>query len=157
MAERFCLMFALELINKYGANMLLKAGFIERWLVKQQWGETPKERLRNFTDYMRFKNNRIVDIVNGIKHTKRGLRALKQAGLIQDGKARRDTEELPDFLMEWDSATGRDGGLNVVRPREQSAEEQRLRRQHREAMVLNDGSRPLAREDIIEPDHESAS
>lgn len=150
-------MFALELINKYGASMLVKAKFVERWLAKQQWGEDPAERLSNFADYMKYKNNRIVDIVNGIKHSKKGLRALKQTGLIGEEKARREIEELPDLLMEWDSATGGEGGLNVVRPREQSAEEQRLRRQHREAMVLNDGSRPLAREDIIEPDHGSAN
>jgi hypothetical protein len=43
---------------------------------------------------------------------------------------------------------------NVVpRARWQTDEEQRLRRQHREAMVLNDGTRPLRRGDIIEPEH----
>ncbi|OAA63669.1 cytoskeleton-associated protein [Niveomyces insectorum RCEF 264] len=39
-------------------------------------------------------------------------------------------------------------------PLRTSREEQRIRRQHREAMVLNDGTRPLRRADIIEREHE---
>lgn len=158
MAERFCLMLALELINKYGSSMLVKARFIERWLAKQPWGDDAAQRQKNFADYMHFKNNRIVDIVNAIKLSKRGLRALEQAGLIAEDKAKRGIDELPDLLMEWDPATGGEGGLNgqASRPREQSAEEQRLRRQHREAMVLNDGTRPLGRDDIFEPDHDDS-
>ena len=37
-----------------------------------------------------------------------------------------------------------------VRHPEQSVEEQRLRHRHREAMVFNDGTRPLNSEDIIQ-------
>ena len=155
MAERFCLMFILELINKYGAHQLVKAGFVEKWLVKQNWGEKPEERRQNFRDYMEFKNNRIVDIVNRIKHSRRGLRALEKAGLLDKENLRRRIRELPDLIMEIEEDIV---GVplreqQVPRTREHSAEEQRLRRQHREAMVLNDGTRPLAREDIIERDH----
>lgn len=155
MAERFCLMFTLELVNKYGANSLVKAGFVEKWLAKQNWGESPEERRRNFKDYMEFKNNRVVDIVNRIKHSRRGLRALEKTGLIDKENTRRRIRELPDLIMEIQEE-GSGVSLmerQVPRTREHSAEEQRLRRQHREAMVLNDGTRPLAREDIIERNH----
>lgn len=164
MAERFCLMFILELINKYGAHSLVKVGFVEKWLAKQNWGENPEERRRNFKDYMDFRNNRIVDIVNRIKHSRRGLRALEKTGLIDKEISRRRIRELPDLIMEiQEEEEGIRTPLRehstpprehqVPRTREHSAEEQRLRRQHREAMVLNDGTRPLAREDIIERDH----
>ncbi|KAF4996910.1 hypothetical protein FGRMN_4231 [Fusarium graminum] len=157
MAERFCLMFVLELVNKYGAVMLVKARFVEKWLAKQDWGDTPEERRRNFKDYMALKANRIVEIVDRIKESRRGLRALEKAGLIDKENSRRRIRELPDLIMEIEEEAG---NLPLVEPRatrtrEHSAEEQRLRRQHREAMVLNDGTRPLAREDIIEREHSS--
>lgn len=154
MAERFCLMFALELSTKYGASMLVKAKFVEKWLAKQGWGSEPEERQRNFKTYMDTKNNRIVEIVRHIKRSRRGLRALEQADLMDKEYSRRRMQELPDLLMEFDERLTVDG-RHVPRTREHSAEEQRLRRQHREAMVLNDGTRPLGREDIIERDHGS--
>ncbi|KAF7535007.1 hypothetical protein G7Z17_g13270 [Cylindrodendrum hubeiense] len=157
MAERFCLMFILELINKYGASMLVKACFVEKWLAKQDWGDDADERRHNFRNYMQLKGNRIVDIVDKIRVSKRGLKALEKAGLIDKEVSRRRIRELPDHIMEIEEDT--QGGplaeQQVPRTREHSAEEQRLRRQHREAMVLNDGTRPLGREDIIERDHGS--
>ena len=159
MAEKFCLMFIQDLVNKNGASMLVKAKFVDKWLAKQDWGSTPLERRRRFAEYMGYKSNRIVDIVNRIRHSRRGVRALNKAGLIGEGHARRQIRELPDLVMEIEpaeliaSVEGPDSQL--PRTREQSEEEQRLRRQHREAMVLNDGTRPLGREDIIERDHGS--
>ncbi|UNI14520.1 hypothetical protein JDV02_001138 [Purpureocillium takamizusanense] len=157
MAERFCLMFILELINKYGATMLIKAQFVEKWLAKQDWGEDPQERRRRFKDYMELKNNRIVDIVGRIKHLKRGLRALEKAGLMDKDNTRRRIRELPDLIMEIEEeiVAEQPAEQQSRRTREHSAEERRLRRQHREAMVLNDGTRPLGRGDIIERDHGS--
>ncbi|POR38252.1 Uncharacterized protein TPAR_01551 [Tolypocladium paradoxum] len=157
MAERFCLMFMLELINKYGATPLIKAGFVDKWLAKQNWGGDAQERRRRFKEYTDLKNNRLVDIVNRIRHSKRGLRALVKAGLIDKENSRRRIRELPDLIMEIEEeATGEQpADQQPRRTREHSAEERRLRRQHREAMVLNDGTRPLGREDIIERDHGS--
>ena len=162
MAERFCLMFILELTNKYGATMLIKAKFVERWLAKQDWGEEPVERRRRFKEYMDLKSNRLVDIVSRIKHVKRGLRALERAGLIDKDSSRRRIRELPDVVMEIEEEIVMEqpaeqpadeaADQQARRAGEHSAEERRLRRQHREAMVLNDGSRPLGREDIIERD-----
>ncbi|KAF7559788.1 hypothetical protein G7046_g4377 [Stylonectria norvegica] len=157
MAERFCLMFVLELINKYGVSMLLKAGFVEKWLARQDWGDEPAEQRHNFQEYMKYKNNRIVDIVARIRHSRRGLKALEKAGLMDKEITRRRIHELPDLIMEIeeDVAGGPLLEQQIPRTREHSAEEQRLRRQHREAMVLNDGTRPLGREDIIEREHSS--
>ncbi|KAG5938199.1 hypothetical protein E4U53_008063 [Claviceps sorghi] len=158
MAERFCLMFVHELINKYRANALVKAKFVEKWLAKQRWGESPEARRHNFKCYMDLKTNRIVDIVERIKRSKRGLRALERAGLIEESKHKRRMKKLPDVVGEPGQYVGVSDDRSIrIRRRihEQSIEEQRLRRQHREAMVLNDGTRPLGREDIIERDHDS--
>ncbi|KAG6141129.1 hypothetical protein E4U38_006944 [Claviceps purpurea] len=161
MAERFCLMFVHELINKHGANALVKAKFVEKWLAKQQWGESPEARRHNFKCYMDLKSNRIVDIVDRIKHSKRGLRALEKAGLVEESTPKKRSKESPDASNvegEQQIMGETESSVQIRRSvREQSVEEQRLRRQHREAMVLNDGTRPLGREDIIERDHDSPS
>jgi hypothetical protein len=159
MTERFCLMFILELTNKFDVGGLIKAGFVEKWLSKQLWGETPEERLRNFGQYMSLKDNRIVSIVNNIRLSKRGRKALVEAGLEAPGTAEEEKGNPgPSTSRELrrQSEAQEEETLHHVRTREQSEEEQRLRRQHREAMVLNDGTRPFGRDDIIEPDHESA-
>ncbi|KFA61480.1 hypothetical protein S40285_03441 [Stachybotrys chlorohalonatus IBT 40285] len=159
MAERFCLMFVLELITKYEAEMLVKAQFVEKWLSKQDWGNTPQERQETFDKYMSNKRNRIVDIVKQIKKSQRGLRALEEAELITDVEFKWHTylasSRLRGSEREGNQAQAGDAadGAQVTRAMEHSAEEQRLRRQHREAMVLNDGSRPFGREDIIEREH----
>ncbi|PHH86498.1 hypothetical protein CDD83_10137 [Cordyceps sp. RAO-2017] len=157
MAERFCLMFILELINKYGANVVVKAHFVDKWLAKQDWGSDAQQRRRKFKEYTECKSNRIVDIITGIKQSKRGIRALERAGLIDKESSRRRIRELPDLIMEIEEEIVAEppGDAQVRRTREHSAEERRLRRQHREAMVINDGTRPLGREDIIQRDHGS--
>ncbi|TQV97366.1 cytoskeleton-associated protein [Cordyceps javanica] len=158
-AERFCLKFLQELTSKYGATLLVKAKFVEKWLGKQEWGDTPEARKRNFKAYKEARSNRVVDIVNRIEQCRRGLRALEKSGLVDKDNSRRRMRELPDLLMEVGYVIGEapPTDIQLRRAREHSAEERRLRRQHREAMVLNDGSRPLAREDIIERDHGSPS
>ncbi|KAF4594782.1 cytoskeleton-associated protein [Ophiocordyceps camponoti-floridani] len=129
MAERFCLMFVQELVNKYGAEPLIKAQFVERWLVKQRWGTTAEERRRRFAEYMNSKSNRLVDIVSSIKHLKRGLRALRKVGLIEETHPPRQmARSLPDLGIEDEV------GERLRRAREHNDEERRLRRQHREAM-----------------------
>ena len=152
MAERFCLMFVLELITKYGADMLVKAGFVEKWLVKQDWGSGVPERHRNFWEYKHLKSNRIVDIINGIMHSRRGLEALRKAELVVGQHKRGDaTNGVGDGTG---SRRPPSEEAQIPRAREHSAEEERLRRQRREAMVLNDGTRPLRRDDIIEREYE---
>lgn len=155
MTEKLCLMFIGQLIGNYNPDLLIKAKFVERWLAKQNWGPEEK-RADNFIRYMRQKNNRITDIVHIIRGTSMGQEALINAGLFHRD---RDNDGLVD-----------DGGnvsdrfrlmlsLQVGRARsvDQSAEEQRLRHRNREAMVLNDGSRPFNSDDIFQREPEPGS
>lgn len=153
-AEKLCLQFLKELTFKHDANPLVKACFVEKWLCKQDWGNTPEEIQENFKSYMETKENQMSNIIIRVRTTRRGLKALVKCGLIHKALSRGNMRELTDVIMEDDFS---DIPLQRQsrRTREHSAEERRLRRQHREAMVLNDGSRPLAREDIIERDHDS--
>ncbi|OLN88586.1 hypothetical protein CCHL11_01843 [Colletotrichum chlorophyti] len=167
MAERFCLMFILELIQKYDAEMLVRAKFVEKWLAKQYWGDNEDEIQENFIYYMEHKSNRIVDIVTQIAHTMQGAKAILACKLASRDKFNLSpdtnlagfTIALQSTLTNAEVLDGPDEGQQqaeqVPRTREHSAEEQRLRRQHREAMVLNDGTRPIGREDIIERSHDS--
>ena len=159
MAERFCLLFILDLVAKHGPNLLIKAHFVEKWLAKQDWGSTETEKKKRFGEYVNFKSNRIVEIVTLIKKSRRGLKALEKAGLIEGSVARRQMQELPDVVMQTEPESILESiesaDAQTPRTREQSVEEQRLRRQHREAMVLNDGTRPLGRDDIFERDNAS--
>ncbi|KAE9578690.1 hypothetical protein CGCF415_v013324 [Colletotrichum fructicola] len=169
MAERFCLMFVLELVTKYGADMLVKAKFVEKWLAKQPWGDTESEVQENFIYYMEHKNNRIVDIVTRIAHTTAGAKAIVACklasktnfNLTPDANIAGFTIALQSTLSNAEGDEGQQSAEQSVeqvpRTREHSAEEQRLRRRHREAMVFNDGTRPIHREDIIERGHDSPS
>jgi hypothetical protein len=147
-AERCCLQLLAELALRFNAKGIIKAKFVEKWLAKQAWGERPIERRRNFRIYMDQRDNRIVHIVAKMKQYRRGLRALERAGLIDREYSRVGDQVMISLDMESEPL--------VLRAREHSAEEQRLRRQHREAMVLNDGTRPFGREDIFERDHNVA-
>jgi hypothetical protein len=162
MAEKFCLLFINELINKYGVEQLIKAKFVEKWLVQQNWGDDDKERQKNFHDYMTNvnKQNRIVEIVKHIQESHLGRKALRKAKLTT--KESSEENRLGVYLEISMAVDDNDDDTRLVeqtgaRAREQTEEGQRLRRQHREAMVLNDGTRPIGREDIIERGHDSPS
>lgn len=147
-AEKICLQLLSELALKFSAKGIIKAKFVEKWLAKQAWGEDTAERQSNFRMYMDRRGNHIVHIVSKMKHYRRGLRALERAGLIDLEYSRPGDQAIMGLDMGPEPLT--------LRAREHSAEEQRLRRQHREAMVLNDGTRPLGREDIFEREHNVA-
>lgn len=159
--ERLVLTLFKELCRRYTAHMLVEEGYIEKWLVKQYWGDTPKQRITNFHNVAMWKSNRVVDIAEKIKQTRIGLKTLHNVGLVKlNSTALRDLrepEDDDDVVMRLELAATSDDTHPEQVPRtvEQSEEERRLRRQHREAIVLNDGSRPLAREDIIERDNVS--
>ncbi|PHH60412.1 hypothetical protein CDD81_1690 [Ophiocordyceps australis] len=137
-AEKLCLALAYQLCSNHGARKLAKAGFVEKWLAKQDWGTHPEMRVLRFAMYMGRKKNRIVEVVNKLRQCHSGMRALRDAKLLK--------EPSPNSLP--NSPRSR-------QLREGSVEQRRLRRQHREAMVLNDGTRPLGQADIIERDHDS--
>jgi hypothetical protein len=175
MAEKLCLMFISQLLHRYEvvlqlphryevSNRLVKAGFVEKWLAKQYWGDNPEEVITNFTQYMDVRDNRVSEIVKHIIGCGRVREALVRTGLItqstkeiiegQGRKDRRMSYVLPVYVATDESDENADRPVGIRHP-EQSAEEQRLRHRHREAMVFNDGTRPLNSEDIIQRDHGS--
>lgn len=165
MAEKLCLMFISQLLHRYEvSSRLVKAGFVDKWLAKQYWGDTPEEVTANFTQYMDVRDNRISEIVRHIIGSRRGRQALVKTGLVtqatrdmmegQGRHHRRLSYVLPIYAATDDGDENADRPIGVRHP-EQSAEEQRLRHRHREAMVFNDGTRPLNSRDIIQRDHGS--
>ncbi|KAL5612378.1 hypothetical protein BROUX41_000093 [Berkeleyomyces rouxiae] len=156
--EKLCLSFLYELTQSRDVILLLRSQFVEKWLVKQNWGDSIEERHRNFSEYTANRRNRTADIIRCLQKTTLGMNALLVAGLLPfPTKAEQQLdpefwEELCPSLWEEQDATE----CNTTAPsafsrgREQSEEEVRLRRQHREAMVFNDGTRPIGRDDIIE-------
>ncbi|CAK7199596.1 hypothetical protein SEUCBS139899_002279 [Sporothrix eucalyptigena] len=222
-AEKLCLMFLAQLTEKFDVDLLVRFGFVRRWLAKQRWGP-PEARIDNFARYLKYRDNRIADICRRLRDSPSGRKALEKAGLVAprqplqpkllqlnlraSGSSSTATAGLPGTSNEQVSprgmaaveaatensaqadamiqtARGVLGALSAVAsampenagegdagddvatsspisttggsrsgqprpPSQSSREEQRIRRQHREAMVLNDGSRPLRRDDIIE-------
>ncbi|KAH9883253.1 hypothetical protein F4778DRAFT_736957 [Xylariomycetidae sp. FL2044] len=165
--ERRCLLLVSQLVHKYGVEKLVEANFVEKWLAKQPWGDQDDERRKNFAMYMDRKKNRVSDIFNHLMASKAGRKAMMKAKLILKMKRpKRDRSDHIKVVLEISMAD--DGEANAIqleasqselvpRVNEQSAEEQRLRRRHREAMVLNDGTHSLGRGDIIEREHDANS
>ncbi|KAI0395108.1 hypothetical protein F5Y17DRAFT_425259 [Xylariaceae sp. FL0594] len=166
--ERRCLMLLSVLVHRYGVERLVQAKFVEKWLAKQPWGHSDEERRKNFALYTDRKKNRISDICLHLKTSKEGRKALVKAKLATKAKrAKRDKDGSSDIKVMLEISMSNEGGEDctdpdtppaelVPRVNDQSVEEQRLRRRHREAMVLNDGTHSLGRGDIIERDHDSS-
>ncbi|KAK3310576.1 uncharacterized protein B0T15DRAFT_42633 [Chaetomium strumarium] len=163
--ERVCLMYVSQLLSCYDAEKLVKAKFVEKWLAKQNWGITKEDRQRNFAQYMRCRGNHIADIVASIRACPSGQEALERAELVAPpSPTDSDPEDnaplierfkvlLPNNisvrnLSEDDPTALLIRSLQTVHSVE--VEEQRMRHRHREAMVLNDGSRPVNSDDIIQ-------
>jgi len=160
MTEKLCLMFICQLIARYDAEKLIKAKFVEKWLAKQNWGSTAHERQLNFISYIQHKNNRICDIVTCIQNSRAGREALHNAGLLllsEDGEDDDDDSHLVaadrfNILVSMSEIEGSGDGQIITRGIPADFDEHRRRQLHREAMVLNDGTRPVNRDDIIQRD-----
>lgn len=152
MAEKLPLMFLSQLMQKYGPEQVVRAGFVEKWLAKQNWGDTPEEREHNFFQYQ-YKSNRIVEIVQKIQQCPMGREALDKAGLMPKSVSENFGIGVFATIHIQSEVIDNDSAEPMPRNLEQSPEEQRIRHRHREAMVLNDGTRPLDRSDIIERQH----
>jgi hypothetical protein len=156
--ERFCLLVLFRLANEFGSEEIIKAGIVPRWLAKEPWGSSEKERQENFRHCY---NNRmrLSEIILRIVHHPCGLADLVKAQLMD---ASDTTFFPPPKIIIVDATTAAESGLSdvgvtggVPRIREQSAEERHIRRRHREAMVLNDGVQPVGVSDIIEREYMS--
>ena len=161
--ERLCLMFVSQLMTEFDTQMLVEAKFVEKWLVKQNWGDADNERQRNFHAYIEFKTNRLKEISKQLQESEDGRKALEKAGLISQERAAELANNTGgnrvSLILEIQMPMGdndnegdhgpldRTGDEAWLRTRRGSAD---IRRQHREAMVLNDGTRPLGQDDIIQ-------
>ncbi|KAL1899643.1 hypothetical protein Cpir12675_001319 [Ceratocystis pirilliformis] len=156
--EKLALSFLYELTTPENIHLLLQSKFIKKWLVKQNWGDSDEERQKNFHEYTN-KRNRVADIIRCLQKTVSGMDALRRAGLVPF-QTNNEMDIVPGLQScascksHWDDMCAMDcrsrDRIVHSRVREQSEEEVRLRRQNREAMVFNDGTRPIGREDIIE-------
>ncbi|EPE04063.1 cytoskeleton-associated protein [Ophiostoma piceae UAMH 11346] len=225
MAEKLCLMFVAQMAERFGVELLVRAGFVEKWLARQRWVEHPipalpaaaaGQRIQNFAQYLKYRDNRIAYLCQKVMELPAGWAALEKTGLVepkrvrppkglkkkklasQQAQAQAQSDQAQEYRendftpanpsplraelrvvngnvvsdtgdggaegraalreIEGDEATEPTQPLAQSqsqqagrRPTSQNTrEEQRIRRQHREAMVLNDGTRPLRRDDIIE-------
>ncbi|KAL3419227.1 cytoskeleton-associated protein [Phlyctema vagabunda] len=159
--EQGCLLILAQLVDRYGVEGLVRARFVERWLAKEPWGGTDDDdRQLAFMDSLS-RDNRLNDIAMPLFRDEAGRKALESTKLLPP-KAIDQIDEMEDFdfkdvrMVGGEGTAGEDDSIldgfidGFRRPRDQSAEEEHLRRRHREAMVLNDGTRPLERGDIIE-------
>lgn len=155
-AEQGCLLALAQLIDKFGVEGIVKSRFIERWLVKEPWGAGEEDDIQlNFMDSLT-KRYRLNEICLPLFQDSAGKKALEDGKLLPVGRIRYDESEVVSDtrMTNGEGTAGEDLENTFVdsnrRPRDQSFEEEHLRRRHREAMVLNDGTRPLGRGDIIE-------
>lgn len=158
--ERSCLLFIAQLIMrfKYDAlDGLIRYRFIQRWLSKEPWGgRNIDERQLNFMDHLS-KETRVSSITLELFKYPPGRSQMEKLKLIPppppEEPLSRDVRMLYEgnvVLTDQDDIAAEDFEGMFVRQRGQSAEEEHTRRRHREAMVLNDGMRPVSRDDIIE-------
>ncbi len=149
--EQGCLIVLGQLVDKFGPEGLIRSRFIPRWLAKEPWGKNDEERQANFSDSL-LKNCRLNEIAIPLFQSTAGRKQLIQAGLV--AKIEGDPNRARDVRMvNGEGTAGEDyDGMFVDnrRRRDQSIEEDHIRRRHREAMVLNDGTRPFERGDIIQ-------
>jgi hypothetical protein len=154
-AEQRCLLLVTLLMQHHGVEGFVEANIVEKWLARQSWGDTDEERRENFARYTNLKTNRISHLCERLKESKSGWKALVKAKLVTKvRKPKRDRSTNFKVVLEISMANDDDNTLEtphielVPRVNDQSDEEQRLRRRHREAMVLGD---------IIEREYDSNS
>ena len=151
--EQGCLLVLGYLVDKFGVEGLVKSRFIARWLAKEPWGDADDEKRQiNFMDSLtrRYRLTQLClplykDTVGGGRKQLEEAKLLPVTSTVVEEGASGDTR-----MANGEATAGEDVNVEGRRRRDQSSEEEHLRRRHREAMVLNDGTRPLGRGDIIE-------
>lgn len=158
-AEQGCLLVLGQLADKFGVGGLVQARFVQRWLAKEPWGGNDEdERQLNFMGSLP-KPYRLNQICRPLFRDPAGRRQLEDAALLPPNNKINygDTETtILDIRMTNGEGTAGEEALehflveSMRRRTAYSNDEEDMRRRHREAMVLNDGSRPVGRGDIIE-------
>ncbi|TAQ86546.1 hypothetical protein B7494_g5146 [Chlorociboria aeruginascens] len=159
-AEKLCLEALEVLADNCGVEGLVKSRFIDRWLAKEPWGGSDDEgRQLNFMDSLS-KSNHLSSLALPLFKHKLGRRQLENAKLLPASLIPSPAAPILQLYTSRTNETSREDtagedfeGMFVGenrRRRDQSSGGEHLRRRNREAMVLNDGTRPLERGDIIE-------
>lgn len=150
--EQGNLLLLSQLTMKFGPEGLIRHNFVSRWLIHEPWGTGEDERQQNFLACLD-PRYRLSEMLDPLFSDRVGRRQLIKAGLVPAKLAIR-SEPLREVRMTGgESTAGEDfEGMFVEGSRRagQSSEEEHIRRRHREAMVLNDGTRPFERRDIIQ-------
>jgi len=151
--ERLCLMIVHRLIIEFGAWNFIKNGFVSRWLAKEPWGNTDEERQTNLV-HCYHQSNLLSYIIIQVGSDPRGQKEIRKARLFGEQSQNYVPSGVENFgigelMTNFDIIASIEGG--APRIQERSAEEQRLRRLHRTAMVLHpsDNSEPLGIDSII--------
>ena len=153
--EQGCLLILIQMVAKFGPQGLVRARFVERWLAKEPWGDKEDATLSiNFATALR-NGNRLSQLLDPLFRDPFGRLQMIKAKLVPPTLAADLSllEESDVKMVDGEGTAGEDfAGMFVEsrRRRDQSSEEEHMRRRHREAMVLNDGTRPLGRSDIIQ-------
>jgi len=155
--EQGCLMVLWQLVGYCGVDGLVKGKFVERWLVKEPWGKTTEERQILFMEVLEKADSYKLNLILlPLVQNPEGRKQLEDAKLIPRTNSVPRMSVFDTRMINGESTSGEDfRGMSLERRRRRHlvpTEEDRLRRRHREAMVLNDGSQPLSRGDIIEQD-----
>ncbi|KAI1005128.1 hypothetical protein K3495_g3092 [Podosphaera aphanis] len=147
--EQLTLGLLTQLVEEFGPCRLLKYRFIELWLSKEPWGDTYIQRVTNFAQLLLNGTHKLCGLVFPIFKDTLGRKELYKAKLVTDYLDPSETQKIK--VGEEGILSERMAGLSDdLRRREQSSTDENTRRRHREAIVMNDGSRPLGRSDIIQ-------
>ncbi|CAL3961921.1 hypothetical protein PZA11_000770 [Diplocarpon coronariae] len=150
-AEKDCLMVLAQLVEKFGVEGLVNSRFVERWLAKEPWGDAGVDRMIMFADSLH-SNHRLSELVVPLFRDSAGRQQLVKAKLVP-AELLKDITSREVRMINGEGTAGEEFEGMLVdnrRRRDQNSEEDQIRRRHREAMVLNDGTRPLERGDIIQ-------
>lgn len=152
--EQGNLLLLSQLTHKFGPEGLVKHNFVSRWLAKEPWGQDEHERFSNFLSSLDGRY-RLSEMLEPLFLDRTGRKQLIKAKLVPPRLRIADDPKRDTRMAGGGGAAGEDNifdGMFVEGTRRpgQSFEEEHIRRRHREAMVLNDGTRPLERGDIIQ-------
>ncbi|RKF55369.1 hypothetical protein GcC1_204009 [Golovinomyces cichoracearum] len=146
--EQQALGMLILLVEKFGAKYLIRYRFIDRWLVKEPWGNTIDERQINFAKLILASDQKLNDLVSPILHNSTGVVQLKEVQLVTDvfpTNLKYATEIQGYRLHDYTDTFF----IDLAQRNSRISSDEYRRRRNREAMVLNDGLRPLGRADII--------
>jgi hypothetical protein len=138
----------------------LEAGIISRWLCRYPFPCAIAEPSRRRDVVILMKTWWSDDVVmssifSSLSSHPDGIKQLRKHGLMGSMIEENDHDDEDDgdsdvWMVDADEAGGSFGRTRSRRLQEGSPEEQALRRRRREAMVLNDGGRPIGNDDIIQ-------